>query len=124
MHGLRVFFFCLHLGRTLQYTHPSPPLSFLSAGKKGTWYFLSRVFSQQSVPFCVCVCVFFFDLVCVCVFFLRTLDTLLPPPLLSRNIYYLVEVEGELVLGTIVSDSSVAIISFSEDINVRGEPTS
>ncbi|CAM9813863.1 unnamed protein product, partial [Laminaria digitata] len=35
----------------------------------------------------------------------------------NRNIYYLNEVEGELVFGTIVSDGSVAIISFSEDIN-------
>ena len=43
-----------------------------------------------------------------------------PPPLLSRNIYYLVEVEGELTFGTIISDASVAIISFSEDVNVRG----
>ena len=43
-----------------------------------------------------------------------------PPPLLSRNIYYLIEVEGELTFGTIISDASVAIISFSEDVNVRG----
>lgn len=37
----------------------------------------------------------------------------------SRNIYYIKEEDGELVTGTIVSDGSVAIISFAEDINVR-----
>ena len=45
------------------------------------------------------------------------------PPLLSRNIYYLNEVDGQLVMGTIISDASVAIISFSEDVNVRGNST-
>eukprot|EP00904_Undaria_pinnatifida_P003872 jgi/Undpi1/13486/HiC_scaffold_8.g03145.m1 len=35
----------------------------------------------------------------------------------NRNIYYVREMEGQLVIGTIVSDKSVAIISFSEDIN-------
>lgn len=41
--------------------------------------------------------------------------------LMFRNIYYLVEEDGEWALGTIISDASVQIISFAEDINVRSK---
>eukprot|EP00904_Undaria_pinnatifida_P003870 jgi/Undpi1/13484/HiC_scaffold_8.g03143.m1 len=37
--------------------------------------------------------------------------------IIGKNIYYIKEEDGELVTGTIVSDGSVAIISFAEDIN-------
>lgn len=36
-----------------------------------------------------------------------------------RNIYYIVEEDDGWKIGTIISDASVQIISFAEDINVR-----
>lgn len=36
-----------------------------------------------------------------------------------RNIYFLREEEDGWAVGTIISDASVQIVSFAEDVNVR-----
>ncbi len=42
---------------------------------------------------------------------------------MTRNVYYIREVDGEMTLGTIVSDSSVEVIGFAKDKNVRAAPS-